>query len=113
MVKEAIKKIEAQQKGRHKYSTVYQVGEQLKDICRSCPEQADLILKDLDNPAMSIVQAEKKIKKFADKHKQGNSSCCPPKEADKILRDFYGLAPASKEAPKPESSRVLDLTDFM
>lgn len=111
MVSEVIKKIEAQQAGLDEYSTVYQVGQQLKDICRSCPEQADLLLKDLDNPKMSIAEAEKKIKEFADKHKKGNSSCCPPQMADKILRDFYGLAPA--DAPKPASSGILDLSDFM
>ncbi len=111
MVNEVIKKIEAQQKGLDEFSPAYQVGEQLKDICRSCLEQADLLFKDLDNPAMSIVKAEQKIKEFADKHKTGKSSCCPPKMADKILRDFYGLAPA--DAPKPASSGILDLADFM
>lgn len=110
MVNEVVKKIEAQQKGLDEFSPAYQVGEQLKDICRSCPEQADLILKDLDNPEMSIVKAERKIKEFADKHKKGNCACCPPQMADKILRDFYGLAPA--DAQKAESS-LLSLADFM
>lgn len=110
MVNEVVKKIEAQQKGLDEFSPAYQVGEQLKDICRSCPEQADLILRDLDNPEMSIVKAERKIKEFADKYKKGNCSCCPPQMADKILRDFYGLAPA--DAPKPASD-ILNLADFL
>ena len=37
MVNEVVKKIEAQQKSLDEFSPAYQVGEQLKDICRSCP----------------------------------------------------------------------------
>lgn len=62
MVNTVIAKIEAQQVGHDEYGPVYQVGEQLKDICRSCPEQADLLLNDLDNPEMTIVKAERKSK---------------------------------------------------
>lgn len=115
MVNAVIAKIEAQQAGLDEFEPAYQVGEQLKDICRSCPEQAELIFHDLDNADMSIVKAEKKIKEFADKHKKGSAACVPPKIADKILRDFYGLAgvPETSEQPKAKASEVIDLADFL
>ena len=116
MVNAVIAKIEAQQTGLNEFEPAYQVGEQLKDICRSCPEQAELILHDLDNPQMSIVKAEKKIKEFADKHKTGSCACVPPKVADKILREFYGLADSPKET-KADSGKsddsIIDLADFL
>lgn len=116
MVNAVIAKIEAQQTGLNEFEPAYQVGEQLKDICRSCPEQAELILHDLDNPQMSIVKAEKKIKEFADKHKTGRCVCVPPKVADKILRDFYGLADSSETSEKKTSKSdedLIDLADFL
>ena len=61
MVNEAIKKIEEQQAKFTKKDKQFWVAEQIKDICRSCPEQAELILKDLENKDMSIANAEKKI----------------------------------------------------
>ncbi len=115
MINSAIERIIEQQKGFDEFSTVYQVGEQLKDICQESPEEAELIFQDLNNKSMSIVEAEKKIKAFADKHKKGNSSCCPPKEADRILREFYGLEPKqygkAETKAKPENKTV-NLADF-
>lgn len=111
MVNEAIKKIEEQQKKYTENDKQYWVAEQLKDICRACPEQADLIYKDLDNSAMSVANAEKKINEYARSH----GGCCPGKLADRILREFYGLAPlveTSQDPPKP-SDGLIDLADFM
>lgn len=114
MVKEVIKKIEEQQSKLKPGEIAFYVGEQLKDICRSVPEQAELILHDLDNPDMSIIKAEAKIEKYAREHKQGKSGCCPPQEADRILREFYGLAPASAvPASAKESANILDIADFL
>ncbi len=113
MVNEVIKKIEEQQSKLKPGEIAFYVGEQLKDICRSVPEQAELILHDLDNPDMSIVKAEAKIEKYAREHKQGKSGCCPPQEADRILREFYGLAPASgPSVAKTEKSEIINLADF-
>lgn len=114
MVNEVIKKIEAQQSKLKPGEIAFYVGEQLKDICRTVPEQAELILHDLDNPEMSIVKAEAKIAKYASEHRQGKSGCCPPSEADRILREFYGLAPSSANTPKveEESAEIFDLADF-
>ena len=72
-------------------SAIWMVGEQLKDMARREPESAELLDKDLDIPEMSIQQAEKKIKAYADAHKTGSFACVTPVEAERILREFYGL----------------------
>ena len=65
----------------------------------------------------SITEAEKKIKAFADGHKTRNFSCVTPAEADRILRQFYGLPePEATPAPEPAPSRqrkMVDLADFL
>lgn len=113
MVNEVIKKIETQQSKLTKKSHAYWVGEHLKDICKSTPEQAELILHDLDNPDMSIVKAEKKISEYARKNGNGCGGG-PGSEVDNILREFYGLAPASANTQKveEESAEIFDLADF-
>ncbi len=64
---------------------------------------------------MSITEAEKKIKAYADSHKTGNFSCVPPAESDRILREFYGL-PSSDEvkaAPAPSAKKRVNIADFL
>lgn len=94
-------KIEAQQQGKEN-TAVWMVGQQLKDICRADPDCAALVEKDIDSKAMSIVEAEKKIKEWADKNKKAKaeSSCVPPDVAEQIIRKFYGLP----ELPEPQAS---------
>lgn len=114
--KKAVEAIEAQQAKVKDRSPQWMVGEQLKDICRVEPHSAELIAQDLENEAMSIVEAEKKIKAFADGHKTGNFSCVTPLEADRVLREFYGLTAAGEPAPDPvpeqPGGNVLRLEDF-
>lgn len=106
---EAITAIEAQQPETR--SSVWMVGEQLKDICRSDPAAAELLLADLlHNPEMTLAAAEKKIAERARKNKVGNCGVVTPQEADEILREFFGLGAAGKTAPK---AKVLDLADFL
>lgn len=100
---DAIQAIEAQQAKVKPRSPQWMVGEQLKDICRREPRSAELIARDLQVEAMSITEAEKKIKAFADGHKTGNFACVTPGEADNILREFYGL-PEPEAIPAPGSS---------
>lgn len=99
--------LEEQQSQVQPRSPQWMVAEQLKDICLHELQCAELIAQDLENPAMSITEAEKKIKAYADGHKTGNFSCVTPAEADRILREFYGL-------PEPYSplEQVRDLADF-
>lgn len=110
----AIEKLQAQQAKVKTRSPQWMVAEQLMDICRSEPHSAELLDKDLDVAAMSIVEAEKKIKAFADSHKSGGFACVTPIEADRILRDFYGLPkPGDQSAGAAEPLKALDLTDFL
>lgn len=104
-------KINAQQKGREG-TAVWMVGEQLKDIYRSDPQCAKIVDEDLDNKAMSIAEAEKKVKAWADSHKKSgsNCSCVPPNEAERIIREFYGL-PEAGETPAA-SGPALTLLDL-
>lgn len=90
----AIQMLLEQQSKVKERSAQWMVAEQLMDICRREPAGAELIAQDLENESMSIVEAEKKIKAFADKHKTGSFACVTPMEAEDILREFYGL-------PKP------------
>lgn len=110
----AIAMLEDQQSKVQARSPQWMVAEQLKDICRHEPQSAELIAQDLENPAMSITEAEKKIKAFADGHKTGNFGCVTPVEAENILREFYGLpAPGGEPEPASPGARVLDLADFL
>lgn len=113
---QAIQAIEAQQAKVKERTPQWMVGEQLKDICRMEPRSAELIAQDLENETMSITEAEKKIKAFADAHKTGSFACVTPVEADCILREFYGL-PAAGETVQatvqtPDMDNVLRLEDF-
>lgn len=110
-----IAKIEVQQR-ENENTPAWCVGEQLKDMSRSDQAVAELLDKDLDVESMSIVEAEKKIKEYADKNRKGRCGFVPPNIADEILRKFYGL-PARDEAiePTPEqaSNKIIDLTAFL
>ena len=126
MVDKAIAMIEKQQEAVKPRSAQWMVGEQLKDICQREPHSAELIAQDLEVEKMSITEAEKKIKAFADANKTGNFACVTPVEAEKILREFYGLpepfedggaadrGEESQEDERRNSSarKVLDLSDF-
>lgn len=113
-VKKVIEKIEKQQEGL-KNDAAFVVGEQLKDMVSSEPQIAELLDKDLDVENMSIKNAEKKIKDYADNHRFGKCGFVPAKEADRILREFYGLPGRNEEKAEPEqvSSKVIDLTAFL
>lgn len=83
-------KIDAQMQGKE-YTPVWGVGQQLKDILR-----ADAIHK------------EKGLK----------GVCIPPQEAEKIIREFYGLPEIGAAAPEPvvpaseDTGNALDLAEF-
>lgn len=72
-------------------SPQWMAAEQIMDICRMEPESAELIVRDIEHGGMNITDAEKKIKAFADAHKTGNFACVTPMEADRILREYFGL----------------------
>jgi hypothetical protein len=106
--------IEAQQKGKEN-TAPWMVGEQLKDICRLDPHCAEIVAQDLENPSMSIVECEKKIKAKADeiqKKSKQKCVCIPPNVAEQVIREFYGLPEAGAKVPA-EPSAVADVTGFL
>ncbi len=113
-------KITAQQSQYKKGSASWCVGEQLKDILRAQPEAADLVAQDLDQKGMGLADCEKKIAAFAKSNSQGSVGFCGPADADRIIREFYGL-PARREepavpaaaAPAPTRRRTIRLADFL
>lgn len=107
----AIALIEAQQKGKEN-TAVWYVGEQLKEMAEADPVAAELLEKDLEIPEMSIMAAEKKIEEYARAHKKGNCGVCPPKEAERILREFYGL-PAAGEKKEKKHGGIIDIADLL
>ena len=119
----ALDKITAQQ-GKHKQgSAPWCVGEQLKDILRAQPEIAELVVHDLDQAGMSLADCEKKIAAFAQDHRQGSVGFCGPADADRIIREFYGLparsettypiAPAGTQTAAPARRKIIRLEDFL
>jgi len=109
MLETALIKIAAQQ--GEEDTPVWMVGEQLKDICRSEPQSAELVAQDLDVSEMSLAECEKKIKAYADKHRKGNYACVVPSVAENIIREFYGLATAPAEQPAADT--VISLLDLL
>ncbi len=117
-------------------TAVWCVGEQLKDMIAGAPELEEILSQDLEQEAMSLKQAEQQIHDFADaQHKKSRGSCIAvsPKQAEDILRKFYGLperdepvapvrqspAPqvhtASPQMPQPpkQSDDLIDLDAFL
>lgn len=119
----AVEKIERQQAKEKGRTAAWMVGEQLKDMARREPESEELLDKDLDIPELSIQKAEKKIKAYADAHKTGNFACVTPMEAERILREFYGLtgndnpsvgsADSSLYTREPSKGEIIDLGAFL
>ena len=112
----ALAAIEAQQQKHKQGSAPWCVGEQLMDMLRAEPALAPLVEQDLAQPGMGLVECELKIRDFAGKHKDGNVGFCGPADAERIIREFYGLPPRG-DAPAQESAKrarkVIRLTDFL
>ena len=108
-------KIAEQQAGKEG-TAVFAVGEQLKDICRDDASATEIVLQDLKSEDMSIAECEKKIKALADeRHRKlkSNSVFISPREAEEIVRKFYGL-PERKAADTAKPTRhVINLDDYI
>ena len=112
VINDAIAAIEAQQPKER--SSVWMVGEQLKDIIRGDEDAARLVLDDLThNKDMTLAAAEKKIEEAARKNKVGRCGCVTPAEAEAIIRDFFGLGARTAQEKKTEKGKILDLADFL
>ena len=109
----AIEKLLEQQARVPEHSAPWMVAEQLMDICRREPHSAQLIDQDLDNPEMGIVQAEAQIRAYSDANRKGATCfCVTPIQAEKILREFYGLPENGEQGSRSGGGKVLDLADF-
>lgn len=97
------------------YSPVGACGCHIKDIGSENEHNAEIIYTDLTEGGMKIEDVEAKIRAFADKHRNGKIGFCPPKEADRIIREHFGLLPADKtetvSAPVSNSDTI-DLYSF-
>lgn len=115
---EVMDEISRQQAEVKQYSAPWCVGEQLKDIIAVTDGAAEIVLHDLKGEGMKLTDCEKKIAEFASAHRSGNTGCCPPKEADRIIREFYGLPSAGLaqtpvQAPAKRAGMAISLADFM
>lgn len=109
---DALMEIERQRRQYDEYSPVNQCGRQLIEILKELPERAsEVVLADLRGKGMKLTDCEKKIKEWADSHKKGNAVCVPPHEADRIIREFYGITQIKNEPPKP-AGLAIDLSKF-
>ena len=106
---DVFEKIRAQQPTER--TAVWMVGEQLADIIRHDLAAQETVSRDLDAEGMTLADCEKKIKAFADAHKTGIFSCVIPSEAERIIREFYGLNEIG-QAAETERGVVLNLEDY-
>lgn len=112
----ALAAIGAQQQKHKQGSAPWCVGEQLKDMLRAEPALAPLVEQDLAQPGMDLAKCELKIRDFAGKHKDGNVGFCGPADAERIIREFYGLPPrgdASAQESAKRPRKIIRLTDFL
>lgn len=115
----AVEKIERQQAKEKGRTAAWMVGERSRTWhgasrrARSCSTRISISRR------MSIQQAEKKIKAYADAHKTGSFACVTPVEAERILREFYGLNPSVSSADTSPvrggkgDSEIIDLGAFL
>lgn len=114
MIQEDVRaEIKAQMEKVDEYSPAYTVGLQLMDILEELPEAAaEVVLADLRGKGMTIADCEKKIKAKADEihKKRGGNVSIGPHVADKIIREFYGIAEFEPQDGRQEM-RLADTPD--
>lgn len=120
---QAIKAVEERIACEKQYSPAWCCAQDIIEMCRNEEDSAELILKDMAVKEMGPAECEKKIRALADeRHKAngGKAACVTAREAEKIIREFYGLrdpgtahAALSGYQPKQESAaKQIDLDDF-
>ena len=113
-LQKALSLIEAQQKKAGAGTPAWCVGQQLADILNGQPAAAQIVAEDLGTTGMGIADCEKKIADFAKKHAKNGVGFCGPAQADKIIREFYGLTNVTPTpAEQPPRRRLISLADFM
>ena len=94
---------------------VWMCGEQLLEMIAPDEAAAKLVLNDLKHGGMSLEDCEAKIREFAYTYK--NRGCCTGEEAEKIIREYFGLQKAEAASKEPEAAAapagdVINLEDF-
>ena len=117
-LQKALSLIEAQQKKAGAGTPAWCVGQQLADILNGQPAAAKIVAEDLGTTGMGIVDCEKKIAEFASKNRTGNVGFCGPADADRIIREFYGIpkleivTAKTQAAPAEHRRKAIRLEDF-
>lgn len=112
---ELVDLIEGQQKGKEN-TDIFMVGEQLKEMGEESDRNAEILLQDIAMKEMDLVAAAGKLREYADKnHKSAKCFCITPIVADRILREFYGIAKEADRVAKasPATENFIDLCDFL
>ena len=110
--------IAAQTKG-HEGTAVEAVGQQLLDIAAADPACTEILVEDLEVEGMGVADAEGEIAKAAKANRKRNVGFVSGKQADQILRKFYGLPEASggsapvKAAVAAEPAGDMDLLGML
>ena len=118
-LQKALSLIEAQQKKVGAGTPAWCVGQQLADILNGQPAAAQIVAEDLGTTGMGIADCEKKIAEFASKNRTGNVGFCGPADADRIIREFYGIpkleivTAKSPAAPAEHRRKAIRLEDFL
>lgn len=94
-------------------TAVWMVGEQLTDIIRHDQRAQEIVSRDLEIEGMSLADCEKKIKAYADAHKTGSFACVVPAEAERIIREFYGITESASDSREAVDGVMLDLADYL
>lgn len=107
--------VQKQVEKEYEYSAVHEVVEDIMYIVGQDEEKAKIVLEDLQN-GLTVQGAEKEIKKWADRHRKGNSSYCPKKIARDIICEYFGLpklgGTVQRSQPKPKA-KIINLEDFL
>ena len=114
----AIELIKEQQKKLRETDPAYMIGLQLIDMIREDTGIDSILTEDLSGKGMDLTACAAAMKKHADgihTREKGSCVCIHPKEAEKVIRKFYGLPdPDEREAPKTVTSpEIMSLEDFL
>lgn len=114
----AIELIKEQQKKLRETDPAYMIGLQLIDMIREDTGIDRILTEDLQGDGMDLTACAAAMKKHADgihTREKGSCVCIHPKEAEKVIRKFYGLPDPDERAPEPPAADagIMSLEDFL